>query len=233
MNRVYALKHRKERGYRYADFDGERYPYVSEEKLRLFSANRPTVPTLLLCVLLLAVGFAVSAAFTHLSYPRRFEEIVCANCRCYGVDESLVYAVIRTESGFDPEAKSNVGALGLMQITPETFHWLQSKIPDAPSDTLDDNSLFDPEINIRYGVFFLSMLQEEFGSDTLAIAAYHAGRGQVSSWLEGGTLEQDSKYSDIPSGATGHYVNKVERARTVYIQLYYDSYSSSEEILYE
>ena len=107
--------------------------------------------------------------------------------------------------------------MGLMQIMPETFGWLQKSLPsEAP---LDESSLFIPEINIRYGVYYLSRLQKLFGSDMLTIVAYHAGQGSVSRWL-GEDDPSAFRREDIPSSATFHYVEKVERARTVYRRLY-------------
>lgn len=159
-----------------------------------------------------AAGLAVKAF-----YPLRYNSIVEQSCAEFGVDESLVYAVIHTESGFDERAFSEAGAMGLMQIMPETFRWLQKGLPSETP--LDDNSLFIPEINIRYGVYYLSRLQKLFGSDMLTIAAYHAGQGSVSRWLGDGN-PIDFRREDIPSSATCHYVNKVERARTVYLRLY-------------
>lgn len=159
-----------------------------------------------------AAGLAVKAFF-----PIRYKNIVEESCAEFGVDESLVYAVIHTESGFDDHAFSEAGAMGLMQIMPETFRWLQKGLPSETP--LDDNSLYIPEVNIRYGVYYLSRLQKLFGSDMLTIAAYHAGQGSVSRWLGEGDPITFSR-EDIPSSATCHYVDKVERARTVYRRLY-------------
>lgn len=153
-------------------------------------------------------------------YPQKYSTLVGQYSSQFGVDESLVYAVIKTESGFDKSARSAVGAMGLMQITPETFEWLQTKLP--PEHELTSDDLYQPEINIRYGVFFLSLLRGEFGNDRLAIAAYHAGRGSVNNWLSSNIVTSDGcEISDIPISATGHYVSKVESARDVYIDMYY------------
>lgn len=176
----------------------------------------------ILIFLMFAAAAAVFGSFAagltaKTLFPIRYDRIVEQSCEEFGVDESLVYAIIHTESGFDERAFSEAGAMGLMQIMPETFGWLQKSLPSEVP--LDESSLFIPEINIRYGVYYLSRLQKLFGSDMLTIAAYHAGQGSVSRWLGEGDPSAFRR-EDIPSSATCHYVEKVERARTVYRRLY-------------
>ena len=126
-------------------------------------------------------------------------------------------AVIKTESSFDPEAESSAGALGLTQITPETFHWLQTKTGEA----LSDNALCDPETSIRYGALFLGLLLDEFKAEETAVAAYHAGRGRVNSWLKDKNISPDGvNLRDIPIPETAHYVRKVMRAVNIYNSFY-------------
>lgn len=166
------------------------------------------------CLGLFGSAFAVRSLF-----PLRYRDIVESNCERFGVDKTLVYAIIHTESGFDPSARSDAGALGLMQIMPETFHWLQKKL--EPELDLNDDMLFDPQVNIRYGVYLLSILGKYYESDVLQIAAYHAGMGSVDRWLkEEAISEKNCSAEDIPSKITGHYVRKVERAKLVYKGLY-------------
>lgn len=151
-------------------------------------------------------------------YPQSYSEYVQKYCLQYKIDENLAYAVIHTESGFDSHAVSNMGACGLMQLMPETFEWLRSK--DA-GEAEPYSDIFDPETNIRYGVYFLSLLSSEFGDEKLAIAAYHAGMGRVSQWLSDEMLSSDGKTLDtIPFRDTEHYVRKVERAKRIYEALY-------------
>ncbi len=136
----------------------------------------------------------------------------------YGVPRALLFAVIHTESGFDPNAVSSAGALGLTQITPETFHWLQTKT----GEELPDTALYEPDVSVRYGALFYSMLLSEFGGDTrTAVAAYHAGRGQVNAWLHDTKYSADGKALEvIPSRDTNHYVYKVTKAIHIYNNLY-------------
>lgn len=165
------------------------------------------------------IGLFGSALAVRSLFPLRYNEIIKSNCEQFDVDETLVYAIIHTESGFNPNARSDVGAMGLMQIMPETFHWLQTKL--KPEQPLSDEMLYEPETNIRYGVYLLSILGRQYESDVLQIAAYHAGMGSVDRWLSEEVISEDNcSADDIPSKVTGHYVRKVERAKLVYKGLY-------------
>lgn len=149
-------------------------------------------------------------------YPREYRQYVETYCAAYGIDENLAYAVIHTESRFRSDAVSHMGACGLMQLMPDTFAWLREK-----SGAAEPEDIFDPETNIRYGVYFLSLLTREFGSEELAVAAYHAGMGRVSEWLRDELLSPDGRtLASIPFTDTAHYVKKVQRTKQVYERLY-------------
>lgn len=166
---------------------------------------------------LLAVGNRV---YLRAAYPRKYSEFVEQSCAEYGVPQSLAYAVIQCESGFDPAAESSVGARGLMQIMPGAFDWLQSKMPDR-GEPLDADALWDPQVNVRYGVFLLHLHLEEFGDVGTAIAAYHAGRGSVNGWLKDPALAPDGKtLTDIPYPDTKAYADKVQKTMQIYQKLY-------------
>ena len=174
--------------------------------------------------LLLAAAVLLSCAYAGLKtlktcvFPRNYALFVEEYCRKYDIDINLAYAVIHTESGFDSDAVSPLGACGLMQIMPETFEWLRSKDCEK-SDRFDD--VFDPETNIRYGVFFLSLIKERFGNERLMIAAYHSGMGRVSSWLSDVAFSSVGKsLHTIPFSDTEYYVKKVERTKRIYDALY-------------
>jgi len=167
---------------------------------------------------ILGVGRAASALYKQ-SYPRGYEELVRKYAAEYGVDPYFVWAVIKTESDFKPDACSNVGARGLMQIMEDTYLWVDGKLPAADSSSYDD--MYMPEENIRYGTFLLGYLYREFGSLETAAAAYHAGRTAVRKWLSDRNLSPDGvRLSSIPIDDTEHYVQKVMRAYGVYQRLY-------------
>ena len=150
-------------------------------------------------------------------YPRLYGDIVSGCAEVYAVPEHIIYAVIRTESGFDEYALSSKGAVGLMQITPDTFNWLLSKT----GESLITDDLYKPDINIRYGVYFLSMIYSEFGDWRTAYAAYNAGMTRVRGWLDDPELTQNGKLVNIPFNETSNYVERVADAADTYKRLYY------------
>ena len=138
----------------------------------------------------------------------------------FGVEEPLIYAVIRTESGFRPEVESSVGASGLMQLMPSTFDWLQENLNGEV--TYSSDSLADPDINIRYGTYLLSILLKKHEVRDTAIAAYNAGTSTVDGWLQDKSLSPDGKtLTTIPYEETSAYVRKVSEAYEMYKKLYY------------
>lgn len=123
----------------------------------------------------------------------------------FKVPFSLVLAVIRTESDFRPDAVSEAGACGLMQLLPETFSFLRE---DIFKEGFPDSAIFDPTINIRYGTYYLSYLFEKFGNWFTALAAYNAGEGRVSTWLKDEELAPNGHLKIIPFSETAQYVQK-------------------------
>lgn len=153
------------------------------------------------------------------SYPIKYSEFVEQSANEYNLDPSLVYAVIRTESNFDPEAQSDAGACGIMQMMPSSFEWLQEKRGCAGEYTTED--LFNPEICIDYGCYLLRYFYDYYGDERCAVAAYNAGF-VVTDWLENSSYSSDGKTLDvIPYPETSGYVDKVESAKEMYIKLYY------------
>ncbi len=178
---------------------------------------------MLLTVLLLLGGiFGAAKAvrfFYQRAYPLGYEQIVRSASAEQGVAPSFVFAVIRTESSFRPDAESSVGARGLMQITEETFQWIQYRMKDENGTEFDD--LFDEQTNIQYGAFLLRMLLDEFGSEANALCAYHAGWGNAQKWLKDPECAPDGRnIENIPFGDTKRYVKKVLETKKMYEKLY-------------
>lgn len=136
------------------------------------------------------------------------------------VPVELIYAVIKTESGFREDAVSSAGAVGLMQIMPDTFDWLSRIMgEEEPPD-----NFHDPESNIRYGVYYLGYLYRRFGSWDTALAGYNAGHNGVSRWLEDPLYSDDGiNLKHIPINETRNYIQKVNTAKAVYSRLLEDS----------
>lgn len=155
-------------------------------------------------------------------YPQKYSEYVTKYSEQYSVDESLVYAVIRTESSFREDVQSSAGAMGLMQIMPDTFVWLQD-VEDNGAQYLDSD-LLNPQINIKYGTYYLSILLEHYnGNEKLALAAYNGGMTNVDNWLEDDRYSSDGKnLNSIPYKETSKYVERVEKTKQMYETIYYD-----------
>lgn len=176
-------------------------------------------------VLLFSVAFilrAVNIRYTKNSYPLKYSSEIEAASKKYGVDKALIYGVIKTESNFDPEAESGAGALGLMQLMPDTFEWLQTYYKDENNYTFED--LSDPAVNIDYGVELLSILSEKYESEDTMLCAYNGGLGNVDKWLKDPEYSDDGKtLKKVPFPETDNYRKIVARNKSVYNELYFSS----------
>lgn len=177
------------------------------------------VVTVIIALVIVAIlAFIGYDSYIRNSHPIKYEGFVERYSEEYGVDKFLVYAVIKTESGYRPDAVSNVGARGLMQIMETTFDWIKFKTGDDESVYYD---MYDPQTNIKYGCWFLGYLYNEFGNLEAVAAAYHAGRGQVNEWLSDSRYSADGVHLDvIPTEDTAHYVSKITKAYNTYLRLY-------------
>lgn len=152
----------------------------------------------------------------RLLYPRPYSEIVEREAAEFDLDVNLVYAVIKTESGFDSKAQSHAGAQGLMQLTPDTFEWISSLYP--PEST---GGALEPEANIHCGCALLRLLLNNYGTLDVALCAYNAGMGNVSEWLSGGEYSSDGEtLHTVPFSETAHYLKKVKKSAERYRKIY-------------
>ena len=178
----------------------------------------------LLAVLVLLAGLLVLKSGLHsldkARYPLKYSEYVEECAEQYGLDPYLLYAFIRTESGFDPSAQSAVDARGLMQITEETFVWIKSKI--APDEEIAFEDLYDPQLNIRFGTYYLAACLERYDGDVAtAAAAYHSGWGTVDALLEkGGYSVNGRTLHTFPYEQMGLYVKMISRSYKAYQRIY-------------
>ena len=154
-------------------------------------------------------------------YPQKYSEYVTEYSQEFSVSEPLVYAVMRTESGFREEVESHAGAVGLMQLMPQTFEWLQNSKDGEITLSADD--LKKPDVNIEYGTYFLSYLNSRYDGNLQVIAAaYNAGITTVDNWLGDKTYSSDGKtLTYIPYEETSKYVKKVKDTYEMYETLYY------------
>jgi soluble lytic murein transglycosylase len=171
----------------------------------------------LLALLVLAAGaFAYveqtnPSWYARVRYPLRYEHIVTGHARNYELDAALVAAVIYRESKFEADAKSGSGAIGLMQLLPDTAKGIALHTGGARFRVED---LYDPEINVRYGSFYLRRLLRKYDDTRLALAAYNAGQANVDRWLD--------RDAGIEFPETREYVEEVLELRDVYARAYAD-----------
>jgi soluble lytic murein transglycosylase len=150
-------------------------------------------------------------------YPIAYWSTVKEVSGRYRVDPFIILSVMREESRFDPDARSVAGALGLMQIMPQTAHNLDKKLKMAISD---NSGIYDVTINITIGAYYLSSLLKEFGSLPVALAAYNAGEHKVREWLkEGKYSSYDEFIEDIPYDETKKYVKRVLLTYAAYLDI--------------
>ena len=175
--------------------------------------RRRLVPWLiLLSVLLLALPLFLQApgAVQRALHPLRYEEEIRAAAQEQGLEPAFVAGVIYVESRYNPDVQSSQEAYGLMQVLPDTAAFISQK-----SGITGDYR--DPGTNIRLGAWYMNYLLGRYdGDETLALAAYNSGEGQVDSWLaEGRSIPEE-----IPFEETREYVTSVSEARDTYAELY-------------
>ena len=147
--------------------------------------------------------------YYRLRYPLAYESIVRGHAENYSLDPALLAAVIYQESKFDTEARSKAGAVGLMQLQPETARGIALRTGGSKFH-LDD--LTNPEINVRYGSWYLRHLLDKYDEERLALAAFNAGQGNVDSWRKAG--------KGIAFAETRHYVDRVDELKRIYRDAY-------------
>ena len=160
--------------------------------------------------ILIVIGllFLLNTTYSCDYTARKFGDIIQRHCREFNVEPALIFAVAETESHFNPHAESIAGAIGIMQIMPNTAEWIASSL----NVEIIRQDLYDPEINIRFATFYLSYLFSIFDDPWQVIAAYNAGEGRVREWIKSGITSPDN----IPLEETVYYVEKVERALSYY-----------------
>jgi soluble lytic murein transglycosylase len=152
-------------------------------------------------------------------YPIYYKDVITQYSLEHDVDPFLVTAVIRVESRFRPQALSGKGARGLMQVMPDTGNWIAGEMGIGK---LDPEMLYDPVTNLNVGTWYLAFLLREYrGDPVLALAAYNAGRGNVSKWIEEQRWSGDEgDIESIPFPETREYVKNVLHLYRKYHEVY-------------
>ncbi|HLE25632.1 MAG TPA: lytic transglycosylase domain-containing protein, partial [Thermodesulfobacteriota bacterium] len=166
----------------------------------------------------IAQDIRLSEAY-RLSYPKGFNEIVRLHSGKYQADEFIVYSIIREESRFQDDAVSRSGAIGLMQLIPDTGRSTAQKVGISGYNT---DMLYIPVVNVELGTaYFQEVLEQYNGVVYLAIASYNAGPHNVARWVEKlNNLEVDEFIEEIPYQETRNYVKRVLRSYGVYKAIY-------------
>ena len=153
------------------------------------------------------------AIFFAVRYPLNYSEYILSYSKLYNLDPILVASLINEESSFDNTATSSRGAVGLMQLMPQTAKY----VCDLISEDYENLNLLDPETNIRIGCCYLAYLTEKFENTTSVLCAYNAGEHTVRLWLANEKNSIDGKtLSNIPYSQTKTYVDKILNGMKIY-----------------
>jgi soluble lytic murein transglycosylase len=147
--------------------------------------------------------------WARLWYPLHYQSIVRAHAANYDLNPALLAAVIEQESKFKANARSSAGAIGLMQLQPATAEGIATRTGGSKFVLSD---LYDPELNVRYGAWYLHHLMLKYGDERTALAAYNAGQANVDAWRKAG--------EGVQFAETRHYVDRVERLKGIYRKAY-------------
>ena len=151
-------------------------------------------------------------------YPLKYNEYVEKYSKEYNIDKYMVYAIIKAESNFNKNAKSNSDAIGLMQIMESTA----VETADKMNIEVTKEDLFEPELNINIGLGYFTYLLDYYDNNyLLAIIAYNAGIGNVDKWLKQEIIKKDgTDIENVPFKETNNYVRKILRDYEIYKELY-------------
>ncbi|HEY2543554.1 MAG TPA: lytic transglycosylase domain-containing protein [Gaiellaceae bacterium] len=147
--------------------------------------------------------------WARLWFPLKYASIVRGHATNYRLNPALLAAVIEQESKFNTDAKSSTGAIGLMQLEPQTAKGIAIHTGGSRFVVSD---LYKPEINVRYGAWYLRHLLDKYGDEKTALAAYNAGQENVDRWR--------AKQEPIQFPETRAYVDRVERLKGIYRRTY-------------
>lgn len=176
--------------------------------------NKRRIVVLLVSLSLLIAAAVCAAGVVRRYYPLRHLDIIERYADEYGFEPEFICAVIHTESHFNKDAVSGKGASGLMQITESTAYWLAEKMH---MEDFDYDQIFDPDLNIRMGCYYLQRLYTQYGDTDMALCAYNAGSGNVANWLSSPEYSKDGITLDIvPFEETRNYVKRIDDARKIY-----------------
>ncbi len=166
---------------------------------------RITYSILILTIFVIILTYTIGCFYAYF-YPMTYADTIMEYASSYDIDSALVASVVNSESGFKDDAKSQKGAIGLMQLMPSTAEWVAMKL----NEEYREECLYEAEYNIKLGTYYLSYLIKYFNDTELGLCAYNAGQGNVISWLSNKEYSSDGKtLNKIPYKETKDYLNRV------------------------
>jgi soluble lytic murein transglycosylase len=155
----------------------------------------------------IALRLPYDKCLDEILYPLAFWPTVNKVSSSYSIDPFLLLSLMREESRFDRKALSRAGAIGLMQLMPETAERTSRKLRIKLEDT---DSIYETDANIKLGAHYFNALIREFNSVSAALAAYNAGESRVRQWLKNGNYASSDEFiEDIPYRETRQYVKRI------------------------
>lgn len=172
---------------------------------------------ILISLYIAIIGFAIYFCNIAIHYPKKYETEIALVCNKFDIPQYTMYALVNTESSFNPNAKSHAGAIGLTQILPSTAQYICNKNNLKYSDF----DLYQPLDNLYLGAMYLRYLINKFNNTYTALAAYNAGETIVRNWLSNKKHSYDNiSLYHIPYPETSNYINKIKTAEKNYIKFY-------------
>lgn len=170
---------------------------------------------IIICLVFFLILYLFRFVEKNYVYPLVYKEEVETFCKEFNLSNTLIYSIIKVESNFNKSAKSQKGAVGLMQLTPDTAQYIANLLGEK------DYDLYSEKVNIRFGCFYVKYLLDRFKNTSTAIVAYNAGEGNVKSWLKNKEYSLDGKtLIDIPFSESKNYLKKIKETFIKYQNLY-------------
>lgn len=162
-------------------------------------------------VLLVCISFLF--IFFNFLYPLKYKSVIIKYSSLNSIEPYLVASIINEESSFNKNAVSSKGAVGLMQLMPTTAEWICERL----NTIYNKDDLFIPELNIKYGTYYLNYLIKKFKNKDTALVAYNAGEGVVSKWLQDKTISLDGIILNvIPYKESENYLKRINNSFKLY-----------------
>ena len=181
----------------------------------------------LLILLSVGFGFAYDGVATAVEkhnhpQPARYADLIEEQAETFGVPANIIWATVHCESDFAGDARSEEGAVGLMQITPALLERVYTEIFHEPVP--ESGILYDPETNLRVGTAWLSHLYQTYGVWDTVYAAWDAGTDATDGWLlDENCLNEQGQLTKIPNKDTAKFVSRMKKSAEMYSKLYFES----------